>query len=97
MKGEKFMLRKRKSSAREAKEVGTADKIYLCGECVVAALKLTANGVGYHISYWLFAVWSSHTTAHADTTMFAHYALPVERSKLSGFSKSIRYLTELNI
>jgi len=56
------MSKKIKSSAREARDTGFADKLYLCGERVAVALRLAANGVSHHIKNRLSSVWGSHAT-----------------------------------
>ena len=92
------MLRKSQSSARRAKRAGITDKIYLCGERVAATLRLTRSRqlrqtalVITHLSVacpFGAAIQRTHTQP-------IRYALPVEKSELSGFSKLTRYITEL--
>lgn len=79
-----LMLIRIKSSAREAKDTGSADKFYLCGERVAAALRLTANGGSHHISYRLSSVWGSH-----KRTQRRWQALSVEKLLFLGFLKNI--------
>ena len=93
-----FMLRKKKQSARCAKIAGITDKGYLCRERVAAFLKLMRStqlrqtaSVFIHTDCPPFGA----VTQRTHTQPFVRYALPVEKSKLSGFSKLIRYLTEL--
>lgn len=94
------MSKTNQPSARCAKIAGATDMFHLCGERMAAFLKLmrsielrqTASVIIYPDCRPFEAV-----IQRTHSQPFVWHALPVEKSEFSGFSKPIRYLTELTI